>query len=69
MDIEVSKYPELRRLCWNLPADVVLDGPQALEVYERNWRFVDEGALDDVERQLIDELTHQFGNGVPLRAG
>ena len=66
MRIVVANYPQLRQLCWNRPANTVLDGDEALAVYERNWRFVDESALDADERALIARLVAQHGNGVLL---
>ena len=64
MQVQVRDYPQLHLLCWNRPADTVLDGRDALALYERNWRFVDEGALTDDERHLIDALVAAHGGGV-----
>jgi hypothetical protein len=33
-------------------------------LYERNWRFVDPGRLDERERALIERLAQRFGAGV-----
>ena len=33
-------------------------------VLDRNWRFVDRGALTEDERRLIDALVESHGNGV-----
>ena len=68
MRVPVSKYPQLHQLCWSRPDDTVLDGADALALYERNWRFVDKDALDADERALIDGLVQQYGNGVFLAA-
>lgn len=68
MRIPVNRYPQLQGLCWNRPADAIVDGPEALALYERNWRFVDVPALTPEERQLIDTLVAAYGNGVLLTA-
>lgn len=68
MEISVTHYPQLRQLCWNRPADAVLSGKDALALYERNWRFVDEAALTVDERNLIDRLVQQYGGGTFLAA-
>ena len=47
MQVRVENYAQLRDLCWNRPADTVLDGRDALAIYERNWRFVDRDALTE----------------------
>jgi len=42
----------------------VLDGRDALALYERNWRFVDKEAFNDEEQKLLNMLVAQYGNGV-----
>lgn len=68
MQIRASAYPQLHNLCWNRPDDAILDGPEALGIYERNWRFVEQDKLDDKERALLKQLVARFGNGVFLPA-
>ena len=48
------------------PDDAVLDGPDALAIYERNWRHVDAAGLTAEERRLLDELVARYGAGVSL---
>jgi hypothetical protein len=43
---------------------VVIDGAEALALYERNWRFVDREAMGADEVQLLDVLVKVYGNGV-----
>jgi hypothetical protein len=64
MQVQVRRYPQLRALCWNRPDDTVLDGRDALAIYERNWRYVEEQALLPEERQLLDTLVATYGGGV-----
>jgi hypothetical protein len=64
MRIEIKAYPDLRFVCWSQPADAVIEGAEALAIYERNWRHVDQDALTDAERALIDTLVKVYGNGV-----
>jgi hypothetical protein len=66
MQVPIALYPQLRRLCWNRPGDVALDGADALAVYEGGWRHLDEAALTAAERALIDELVARHGAGVLL---
>ena len=54
--IRIADYPQLERLAWQLHGADSLTPIEALNVYERNWRHVDERALLDHERQLIDAL-------------
>ena len=68
MKINVKTYPQLHDLCWNRPDNAVLSGPEALALYERNWRFVDEAAFTPAERQLFDTLLAKYGHGIPLVA-
>ena len=68
MQIHVNTYPQLHALCWNRPDDAVVDGPEALGLYENNWRFVDQERLEDREKKLLEALVERFGNGVFLAA-
>ncbi len=68
MQIQAAKFPQLNILCWNRPAGAVLDGPEALALYERNWRFVDPDALEPEEARLIDILAARYGKGMLLAA-
>lgn len=68
MKIRVDQYPQLRQLCWNRPDDAVVDGETALALYERNWRLVDRDAFTPHERQLLDRLVAEYGNGHFLAA-
>lgn len=61
--VEVEDYPQLQQLCWNLRAEY-LTRADALAIYERNWRLIDQPTLDPVERNFIDTLVAQLGKGV-----
>ncbi len=61
--IDAERYPNLRLLRWNR-ADRWMSAAEAFALYERNWRFVDEARLDPVERDLIDRLARDYGNGI-----
>jgi hypothetical protein len=60
--VDLHRYPALRELAWNR-VDRWVTAPEALALYERNWRHVDKDSLGDDERALIKRLTHAFGGG------
>ena len=64
--VRIAAYPQLRHLTWNLRGLKTLSPREALAIYERNWRHVDEEALDPRERDLIDALRLAFSED-PLR--
>jgi hypothetical protein len=64
MQVEIRKYPQLRALCWSRPDDAVLEGKDALALYERSWRFVEERDLLPEERRLLETLVATYGGGV-----
>jgi hypothetical protein len=64
MQIRVADYPQLAGLCWNRLPEAVIDGQEALDLYERNWRWVDTDALSEEERALIASLVATYGRGV-----
>ncbi|NLP65532.1 hypothetical protein NH14_031230 [Paraburkholderia sacchari] len=61
--VRIKDFPQLRFIAWNRPGDDVLSDEDAFALYERNWRFVDQKALDGRERALIERLTNEVGHG------
>ncbi|OBZ92964.1 aminopeptidase [Pararhizobium polonicum] len=58
-----ADFPELRLLAWNRDVTCPIPPEEAFALYERNWRFVDTAHLTVEEKQLIENLTSQFGAG------
>ena len=54
--VRLADYPQLKALAWQLHGADTLTPIEAFDIYERNWRHVDENALQTHERQLIDAL-------------
>lgn len=61
--IIVSNYPELKRLAWQIRKDEVLSPQDALEIYERNFRYLEPSKLSKKEANLINRLSQAFGKG------
>ena len=62
--VRLADYPALKHLAWQVQGTDALTPREALGIYERNWRHVDEAALLPRERQLIDALRLAFqGSG------
>lgn len=61
--VEVAAHENLALLCWNRRARFI-SGEDALHLYERNWRLVDQRHIKPAERELIDRLAAHYGNGV-----
>ena len=65
--IRVGDYPQLRQIAWHIHEPGATVSPQeALELYERNWRHVDQALVIPKERALIDKLVATVGKGVFL---
>lgn len=60
--IRLGAYPQLKQLAWQVQGTDELTPREALGIYERNWRHVDELALSPDERGLIDALRQVFGS-------
>ena len=60
--VDLQRYPALRELAW-YRVDRWVTAPEALALYERNWRHVGKESLGEEERALIKRLTHTFGGG------
>ena len=61
--IRLSDFPELKRLAWHMPGAEEVSPLEALEMYERNWKHVDEESMTERERALIASIVHHFGGG------
>lgn len=61
--IQVEKYPQLKKLAWQLKAGAELTPLEALGIYERNARHIDQDALDTSEQHLIHALRMGLGEG------
>jgi hypothetical protein len=61
--VRIKDYPQLTKLCWNLPGVEELPGERVLAIYEERWRHVDQSALGAEERALIDLLAREHGGG------
>ena len=61
--LDLHEWPALRELAWNR-AGRWIPAEDALALYERNWRFVDEKRLTPEEARLIERLRDRYGGGV-----
>jgi transcriptional regulator with XRE-family HTH domain len=61
--IGLRDYPQLTQLAWQVHGAETLSPIEAWDIYERNWRHIDEQALAVSERQLIAALRLAFGGG------
>lgn len=60
----IGDLPQLRLIAWNRNPNDTISGEEALDLYERNWRFVDQAAMLPDERAVIDRLTREYGHGI-----
>ena len=60
----IGDFPQLRLIAWNRNPQDAITGEEALALYERNWRFVDQNAMQAHERAMLDGLIRDYGNGV-----
>lgn len=61
--IRLGDYPQLKKLAWQLHGVDDVTPREALDLYERNWRHVDQAALSAKEAALIDALSREVGGG------
>jgi transcriptional regulator with XRE-family HTH domain len=61
--IRLRDFPQLKKLAWQLHGVEEVSPPEALDLYERNWRHLDRAALSDVEAALIDTLSRELSGG------
>lgn len=61
--LHIDDYPELALLAWNRAVREIAPN-EALDLYERNWRFVDHEHMIPAEVKLLKQLVAQYGNNV-----
>ena len=59
--IRLADYPQLERLAWQFQGASDVTPAEALSLYERNWRHIEQGALALNERELIQQLVTNLG--------
>ncbi len=63
--IPIEAFEQLRWITWYRSGGTV-SPKEALEIYERNWRHVDQSQLQPQERELIERLVRTVGKGILL---
>lgn len=61
--IRLANYPQLKQLAWQLHGVDELTPADALALYERNWRHVDQAAMAPAERALVQALRDHLAGG------
>ncbi len=61
--IRLDDYPQLKRLAWQVHGTDVVSPKEALGIYNRNWRHLDEKKMDPREKDLIEALRLTFADG------
>ena len=59
--INLADYPQLKQLAWQVHGTDELTPTEALGIYERNWRHLDESLLTKQEKELIEALNAGLG--------
>lgn len=62
--IRIGDYPQLRLIAWQRDPGDVVDGAEALDLYEANWRYVDSEEMTGRERTFLKRLIRMYGGGV-----
>ena len=64
--IPLADYPQLKQLAWQVHGVDTLTPAEALGIYERNARHMDDAALEPAERALIDGLRVALRVALPM---
>ena len=59
--IRLTRYPQLKKLAWQLKDTKEISPKDALELYERNWRHMDVEKMRPREREFLEDLLQAFG--------
>ena len=64
--VHLTDFPQLRAVAWHLPDAAEITEQDALNLYERNWRYVDHAAMDTHESDFVKYLADTWGGGLLL---
>ncbi len=64
--IPLANYPQLNQLAWHISGVDAITPEDALNLYERNWRHVDQQVMDEHEKTLVRHLVERYGHGAML---
>jgi transcriptional regulator with XRE-family HTH domain len=64
--IRLADYPQLKQLAWHIHGVDTITPEDALNLYERNWRHVDQQVMDAHEKTLVRQLVERYGHGAML---
>jgi hypothetical protein len=59
--IRLADCPQLQRLAWQYQGATEVTPAEALNLYERNWRHIEQDALTPNERALVHSLVASLG--------
>jgi len=62
--LKIGQYPQLALIAWSRQPDDEITAEEAFDLYESNWRFVDQEGLGQEECDLIQALIKIYGNGL-----
>lgn len=54
--VRIEEYPQLKQLAWQVHGTDTLTPAEALSIYKRNRRHMDENAMEPHERELVEAL-------------
>jgi transcriptional regulator with XRE-family HTH domain len=64
--VVVGEYPGLRALAWQTDAGTTISETEALNLYERGWRHLDQATLSVEERAFVQHLADTYSGGALL---
>lgn len=64
--IRLSDFPELAKLAWQRDAEEKVTPKEALSLYERNWRHLNQEEMSLAEREFLETLIRAHGGGRTL---
>lgn len=61
--VRLAEFPQLKGLAWQRHDVDELSPADALNLYERNWRHIDQARMEPAERALLQALVDRLAGG------
>ncbi|MCB0350333.1 MAG: helix-turn-helix domain-containing protein [Bdellovibrionales bacterium] len=59
--VRLAKYPQLKRLAWQIKDSKEISLKEALNLYERNWKHISLEEMSSEEGEFVKDLLAYFG--------
>lgn len=66
MHTKVDDYPFIKDILWDRHSLDHIENRELFYLLEKRWKYIDNDNLSEIEKNFIERLVAEFGNGIIL---